>query len=102
MDKPVMYMVLSSSHIHSHDEKWIDQRSIYDLSDIHSKLADENKETTLHHQSDMTILSLAVLEQNTQKNAASWINDLVASSNPRLGQSSILFRIKEPFELYPC
>ena len=77
-DIKVRYILLSTSSMHSVDEEWIDQREIHDYSDLRSKLYDLNAENepSIHHQSDMTILALAVLQQNTQQNVSSWISQL--------------------------
>uniref|UniRef100_A0A915CXK9 Evolutionarily conserved signaling intermediate in Toll pathway, mitochondrial n=1 Tax=Ditylenchus dipsaci TaxID=166011 RepID=A0A915CXK9_9BILA len=67
-DKSVSYVVFSSSSTQTEDEEFIDQRDVYEYSNLRQRLFDEGQEanTNIHQQSDQTILAMAVLEENTQ------------------------------------
>ena len=101
MDKRVEYCVLSTDPMHRADEEFIDQRAnyVYNPDDILSPAdQDPSRRYNLHQQADMTILALAVMEEQRQGVATAWVNHL-QSRNPGMAGANILFRIREAKEL---
>ncbi|KAL3077538.1 hypothetical protein niasHS_012244 [Heterodera schachtii] len=99
-DHMLNYVVLSSAASVERDEEitelCVSSHKIFTEEELHKRLWEGHSDyrTNLHQQSDQTILAMAIFGVNSNDFASSWLNHL-QEDNPRLGQLSVLIRLKE-------
>uniref|UniRef100_A0A914C7X3 Evolutionarily conserved signaling intermediate in Toll pathway, mitochondrial n=1 Tax=Acrobeloides nanus TaxID=290746 RepID=A0A914C7X3_9BILA len=96
MSHKVKYVVLSADAWPGIKDEFVEKKDVFDFSDVAKTLHtdDLNDDPNVHQQKEMTILGLAVLENNNQNVAAAWVNHLTAK-NPRMSELRVLIRIVE-------
>lgn len=96
MENRVKYFTLTAPPADTDFDEFVEKRDIYDFKDFAGKLFDERKDLmsrNLHQQEHETILGMAVFQHHTEPMATKWVNHL-CEINPKLSETTILFRIK--------